>query len=51
MPHRNKVPNLLLAGQNVNSHGIMGVLVGTIAACSELVPPQKLLKQIQGEDI
>lgn len=51
VPHRTKVPNLLLAGQNVNSHGIMGVLVGTIAACSELVPPQKLLKQIQGEDI
>ena len=37
VPYRTKVPNLLLAGQNVNSHGIMGVLVGTIVTCSELV--------------
>ncbi|MBR1502582.1 MAG: NAD(P)/FAD-dependent oxidoreductase [Prevotella sp.] len=35
--HRTKIPNLLLAGQNVNSHGILGVLVGTIVACSELL--------------
>ena len=36
VPYRTKIPNLLLAGQNVNSHGMMGVLVGTIVTCSEL---------------
>ncbi len=51
VPHRTKVPNLLLAGQNVNSHGIMGVLVGTIAACSELVPPDKLQEQMSSSKI
>ena len=43
VPYRTKVPNLLLAGQNVNSHGIMGVLVGTIVACSDLIPKDSWL--------
>ena len=38
VPYRTKVPNLLLAGQNVNSHGMMGVLVGTIVTCQEFIP-------------
>jgi len=37
VPYRTKIPNLLLAGQNVNSHGMMGVIVGTIVTCSELI--------------
>ena len=37
VPYRTKIPNLFLAGQNVNSHGIMGVLVGSIVACSEII--------------
>jgi len=44
--HRTKLPNLLLAGQNVNSHGILGVLVGTMVACSELLTPQHVFNQI-----
>ena len=43
VPYRTKVPNLLLAGQNVNSHGIMGVLVGTIVTCSDLIPQESWL--------
>lgn len=46
VPYRTKVPNLLLAGQNVNSHGIMGVIVGTIMVCSELISAEKLYEQI-----
>ena len=38
VPHRTKIPNLLQTGQNINSHGMQGVLVGTIVTCSELVP-------------
>lgn len=47
VPYRTKVPNLLLAGQNVNSHGMMGVLVGTIVTCSELVPAEQIFRQIE----
>ncbi len=46
VPYRTKVPNLLLAGQNVNSHGIMGVIVGTIVVCSELVSAEEIYKQM-----
>lgn len=46
VPYRTKVPNLLLAGQNVNSHGMLGVIVGTIVTCSELVPAQAIYSQI-----
>lgn len=34
---RTKVPNLFLAGQNVNSHGFLGVLIGTIITCSAIL--------------
>lgn len=44
--HRTRVPNLLLAGQNVNSHGILGVLVGTIVTCSELLTSETIFNQI-----
>lgn len=37
VPHRTKVPNLFLTGQNINSHGMLGVLVGSIVAASELM--------------
>lgn len=40
--HRTRIPNLFLAGQNVNSHGMLGTLVGTIVACSELIPDEQL---------
>lgn len=46
VPYRTKVPNLFLAGQNVNSHGMLGVLVGTIVACSALVPAEDIYKEI-----
>ena len=46
VPYRTKIPNLLLAGQNVNSHGMLGVIVGTIVTCSELVPAETIYRQI-----
>lgn len=42
VPCRTKVPNLLLAGQNINSHGILGVMVATMVTCAELVPVNQL---------
>ena len=37
VPHRTKIPNLFLTGQNINSHGMLGVLVGSVVASSELL--------------
>lgn len=47
VPHRTRVPNLLLAGQNINSHGMLGVLVGTVVACSELIGVREIYRQIK----
>ncbi len=45
--HRTKVPNLLLTGQNINSHGILGVLVGTIVTCGELLTSEKIMEDVK----
>ncbi len=43
---RTKVPNVLQTGQNINSHGMLGVLVGAIVTCSELVSAREIYQQI-----
>lgn len=40
--HRTRIPNMYLAGQNVNSHGALGVLVGSMVTCMELLPADTL---------
>ena len=35
--YRTRVPNLYLAGQSVNSHGILGVLVGSMVVCDSIL--------------
>lgn len=44
--HRTKLPNLLLTGQNVNMHGVLGVAISALVTCSELVGLPYLLKKI-----
>ena len=44
--YKTKVPNLFLVGQNINSHGMLGVLVGTMTVCSQLIGEQEVRKQI-----
>ena len=46
VPQRTRIPNLLLTGQNINSHGVLGVLVGTVVTCSELIPAETIYQQI-----
>lgn len=46
IPHKTKIPNLLLTGQNINSHGMLGVIVGSIVTCSELLSAEKIYQQI-----
>ncbi len=48
--YKTKIPNLLLTGQNINSHGILGVLVGAVVTCSELLPAGHIYKQILDSD-
>ncbi len=47
--HRTKIPNLLLTGQNINAHGILGVIVGSLITCSDLVGGEYLMRQIAGK--
>ncbi len=44
---RTKVPNVYLTGQNINSHGMLGVLVGTVVTCSELLTAPEIYRQIK----
>lgn len=46
VPQRTKVPNVLQTGQNINSHGMLGVLVGTVVTCGELLTTRTLYEQI-----
>ena len=44
---RTKIPNLLLTGQNLNLHGILGVTVGSIVTCSELLGAKYLVDKVK----
>jgi len=44
---RTKVPNLLLTGQNLNLHGVLGVTVSSVVTCSEILGQQYLIKKIK----
>ena len=44
---KTKVPNLLLVGQNINSHGMLGVLVGTMTVCQHLLGEDVVTAQMK----
>lgn len=46
IPVRTKIPNLLLTGQNIGLHGVLGVSVNAVAACGELLGLDYLLQKI-----
>ncbi|EPR70010.1 Carotenoid cis-trans isomerase [Winogradskyella psychrotolerans RS-3] len=43
---KTKIKNLLLTGQSLNMHGILGVTIGAVLTCSEIVGMEPLLKKI-----
>jgi len=43
---RTKIPNLLFTGQNINLHGALGVTVGAVMTCSEIIGMDYLLQKI-----
>ncbi len=44
---RTKIPNLLLTGQNIVMHGVLGVTIGAVVTCSELVGRDYLKDKIK----
>lgn len=45
--HRTRIPNLLLTGQSITSHGMLGVLAGSIVTCSELLALDTIFDQME----
>lgn len=43
---RTKIPNLLLTGQNVNLHGVLGVSITAVATSAELIGMDHILSRI-----
>lgn len=44
---RTKIPNLYMTGQNINSHGILGVTIGAIITCSEYLGINTIINDIK----
>jgi all-trans-retinol 13,14-reductase len=44
---RTKIPNLLLTGQNINLHGLLGVSVSAFATCFHLIDPKPVLTKCE----
>lgn len=44
---KTKIPNLFLTGQNTNSHGVLGVIIGSVITASELLGKKYLIEQIE----
>lgn len=51
VPHKTKVPNVYLTGQNINSHGLLGVLVGAIVTSSELLTAKTIYEQVTAANL
>ncbi|MBE8713887.1 phytoene desaturase family protein [Sphingobacterium hungaricum] len=46
---KTKIKNLYLTGQGVNMHGILGVTIGAVATCSEILGKDYLIDKIKSE--
>jgi len=44
---RTKIDNLYLTGQSLNMHGVLGVSVGAIITCSQIIDGKKLIDSIR----
>ena len=47
IPAKSRIKNLYFAGQNLNMHGILGVSISAVLACSELLGFEYLMNKIQ----
>lgn len=46
---KTKVKNLFFTGQSINMHGVLGVTIGAVTTCSEIIGKDYLLKKINAE--
>ncbi len=44
---RTKIPDFYFTGQNTNLHGVLGVTIGSVVTCGEILGLEYLLKKIQ----
>ncbi|MDP1621182.1 MAG: NAD(P)/FAD-dependent oxidoreductase [Bacteroidales bacterium] len=44
---KTKIPNFYFTGQNTNMHGVLGVTIGSVVTCGEILGLEYLLKKIQ----
>jgi all-trans-retinol 13,14-reductase len=42
-----KIPNLFFTGQNLNLHGILGVTIGSVMTCGELLGLEYLIQKVR----
>lgn len=42
---RTKIPNLFMTGQNINSHGILGVTIGSVITCAEFLGLNEVIQE------
>lgn len=46
---KTKIENLFLTGQSINMHGVLGVTIGAVVTCSEIVGKDYLINKINSE--
>jgi len=47
---KTRIPNLLLTGQSITSHGMLGVLAGSLVTCAEILTADEIFHQIKLAD-
>ncbi|MDR2836515.1 MAG: NAD(P)/FAD-dependent oxidoreductase [Bacteroidales bacterium] len=47
---RTKIPNLLMTGQNINSHGVLGVIIGAMITCAEFLGMNHIIRDIDNSN-
>ena len=46
---KSKIPGFFFTGQNTNIHGVLGVTIGAVATCGEILGLDHLLKKIRND--
>ncbi len=46
---KTKLPNLYLTGQSINMHGVLGVTIGAVVTCAEILGKEYLVNKINKE--
>ena len=46
IPSKTKLDNLYLTGQSINMHGVLGVTIGAVVTCSEILGKEYLISKI-----